>query len=170
MGDSGNLSAIKLELNKHAEALQNVRDQLDKCISDIRDTAHDLMPASLQFGMKVALGDFAAQFPNVRFHFFGEEKRIGERMEFVVYCCANELVNNAIKHSGAENINLQLIQDEKHVTLTVSDDGCGFDEKTAIKGFGLKSIKNRVASCNGKIDIVTSPGMGTETTIELKII
>ena len=166
---SGNLSAVKIELNKHADTLHHVREQLDNCIRDIRDAAHDLMPASLQFGMKVALEDFAAKFPNVRFHFFGTERRMGERLEYVVYCCANELVNNAIKHSGAKNINMQLVQDEKHVTLTVSDDGCGFVEKSVTKGFGLKSIRNRVASCNGKIDIESLPGKGTETTIELRI-
>ena len=166
---SGNLLAVKIELGSHAEALQKVRDKLDSCANDIRNAAHDLMPVSLQFGLKVALEDFAAQFPNVRFHFFGEEKRIDGRMEFVVYCCASELVNNSIKHSEAKNINLQLVQDEKHVTLTVSDDGVGFDEKAVSKGFGLKSIRDRVASCNGKMDISTSPGMGTETTIELKV-
>jgi signal transduction histidine kinase len=38
------------------------------------------------------------------------------------------------------------------------------------KGFGLKSICDRLTSCNGKIDISTSPGKGTETTIELKTV
>ncbi|MDR2810388.1 MAG: sensor histidine kinase [Tannerellaceae bacterium] len=166
---SGNLLAVKIELANHADTLQNVRDKLDNCAKDIRNVAHDLMPASLQFGLKVALEDFAAQFPHVRFHFFGEEKRMDRRMEFVVYCCANELVNNSLKHADAKEINLQLVQDEKHVTLTVSDNGNGFDEKTVSKGFGLKSIRDRVASCNGKMDMTTSPGKGTETTIELKI-
>ena len=166
---SGNLSAVKIELGNHADSMQNVRDKLDNCIRDIRNAAHDLMPISLQFGMKVALEDYATQFTNVRFHFFGEDKRIEERLEFVVYCCASELVNNAIKHADAKNINLQLVQDEKHITLTVSDDGCGYDEKATVKGFGLKSIRDRVASCNSKMDIVSSPGEGTETTIEIKI-
>lgn len=166
---SGNLSAVKIELNKHADSLQDVRDQLDNCIRDIRDVVHDIMPPSLQYGLKVALENFAAQFPNVRFHFFGTEKRFDERIEYLAYCCASELVNNSVKHSGAKNINMQLIQDEKHVTLTVSDDGCGFNEKNKTDGIGLKNIKNRVASCNGKIDIDTSIGKGTETSIELRM-
>jgi signal transduction histidine kinase len=166
---SGNLSAVKIELGNQAESLQNVRSKLDKCIKEIRETAHDMMPSSLQFGMKVALEDFAAQFPNVKFHFFGEEKRIDARMEYVLYCCANELVNNAIRHSGAKEINLQLVQNEKYVSLTVSDDGCGYDEKNAASGMGLANVRNRVTSCNGKIDVSTSAGKGTETTIELKI-
>ena len=160
---------MKLKLNNHVDSLQDVRNQLDNCIREIRDVAHDLMPPSLQYGLKVALENFTTHFPNVDFHFFGVEKRIDERMEYVVYCCANELVNNAVIHSGAKKINLQLIQDDRRLTLTVSDDGCGFNEKTVKNGIGLESVKSRVAACNGKIDIDTCPGKGTETTIELRV-
>ncbi|GEM_PF-974839 len=166
---SGNLSAIKIELNNYTDSLNDVRGRLDNCIRDIRSAAHNLMPVSLQYGLKTALSDFATQFPNVHFHFFGEEKNLDERLEFVIYCCASELVNNSIRHSGADAVNIQLVQDEKYITLTVQDDGCGFDEKTVRKGLGLKSIYDRVASCNGKIDIQTSPGQGTETMIEFNI-
>ena len=165
----GSLSAVKIEL-KNTENLQNVGDKLDECIKEIREITHNLMPRSLRlFGMKTALEDFSVQFPNVHFHFFGEEKRIRDRLEFIIYCCANELVTNSIRYSGANEINMQLIQGEKHVSLTVQDDGCGFDEKTASTGIGLKNIRDRVASCNGKLDILTSPGHGTETIIELKV-
>lgn len=166
---SGNLSAVKIGLNDNNESLQSVHDKLDICIEEIRRVAHNLMPASLQFGLKTALGDFAAQFSNVHFHFFGEEHHIEGRKAFVLYCCAVELVNNSLRHSGAKQINLQLVQSEKHVTLTVQDDGSGFDEKSVTKGIGLKSIYDRVTSCNGKIDISTSSGKGTETTIELNV-
>jgi len=125
---------MKLKLNNHVDSLQDVRNQLDNCIREIRDVAHDLMPPSLQYGLKVALENFVTQFDNVHFHFFGVEKRFDERLEYVAYCCANELVNNSVTHSGAQNINLQLILDEKHITLTVSDDGCGFNEKAVKKG------------------------------------
>jgi len=165
----GSLSAVKIEL-KNAENLQNVSDKLDECIREIREITHNLMPRSLlSSGMKTALEDFAAQFPNVHFHFFGKEKRIRERLEFIIYCCANELVTNSLRYSGAKEINMQLIQGEKHVSLTVQDDGCGFDEKTVTAGIGLKNIRDRVASCNGKVDIASATGKGTETVIELKV-
>lgn len=165
---SGNLSALKIGLNNNKESLQSIHDKLDSCIEEIRRVAHNLMPASLQFGLKSALEDFAFQFPNVRFHFFGEECRIEERKAFIIYCCGVELVNNSLRHSNAQNINIQLIQSEKYVSLTVQDDGCGFDEKSIIKGLGLKNIYDRVTSCNGNIDTITSPGNGVETTIQLK--
>lgn len=165
---SGNLAAVKIGLNNSQESMLSVYDKLDSCIEEIRRVAHNLMPISLQFGMKVALEDYARQFPNVHFYFFGEDKRVEERTEFVVYCCASELVNNSLRYSGAENINLQLIQDEKYIFLTVQDDGSGYDQKVVDDGFGLKNIRDRVSSCGGKIDIITSPGMGTETNIEIK--
>jgi signal transduction histidine kinase len=77
-------------------------------------------------------------------YFYGEERRIEERKEFIIYCCASELINNAIRHAKAENINVQLIQNEKLVSLTVQDDGCGFDEKIAATG---KSIGNHKKKC-----------------------
>jgi signal transduction histidine kinase len=166
---SGNLSAVKIELDDQVASLQHVRDKLDKCIREVREAAHDIMPPSLRFGLKVALEDFTAQFPTVQFHFFGKENRMEKRIEFVVYCCANELVTNAIRHSGAKNINIQLVQGEKHIALTVQDDGCGFDEKTVTEGVGLQSIRDRVASCNGKMDIFSSPGKGTEIIIEINV-
>jgi len=79
------------------------------------------------------------------------------------------LITNSLRYSGAENINVQLVQDEKYVSLTVQDDGCGFDEKEIKPGIGLKNIRDRVASYNGKLDIASSTGNGTETTIELKV-
>ena len=160
----GSLSAVKSEINN-----SDVNDKLNGCIEEVRRISRNLMPLPLRFGMKIALEDFTAQFPNVRFHFFGQENRIEKRIEFVVYCCANELVTNSVRHSGAKNINIQLVQDEKYIALTVQDDGCGFDEKTVTKGVGLKSIQNRVASCNGKMDIFSSPNKGTETVIEINI-
>ena len=165
----GSLAAVKIQL-RNADSLQTVSEKLDECIKEIREITHNLMPRSLrQFGLKTALEDFSVQFPNVHFHFFGEEKRIKERLEFIVYCCANELVTNSLRYSNAENINMQLIQSEKFVSLTVQDDGCGFDEKNITSGIGLKNIRDRVASCNGKLDIVSSAGKGTETIIELKV-
>ncbi|MDR1557931.1 MAG: tetratricopeptide repeat protein [Tannerellaceae bacterium] len=158
------LSAVKSEIDN-----TDIGHKLNGCIEEVRRISRNLMPLPLRNGIKTALEDFTAQFPNVRFHFFGQEKRVEKRLEFVIYCCANELVTNSIRHSGAENINVQLVQGENHMALTVQDDGCGFDEKTVAKGVGLKSIRDRVTSCNGKMDIFSVPDKGTETVIEINI-
>lgn len=165
---SGNLSAVKIALNNTNGSVENIQYKLDSCIDEIRRIAHNLMPASLKSGLKAALEDFTAQFPNVYFHFFGEEHPLEERKAFVIYCCATELITNSLRHSGATNINVQLVQSIKYISLTVQDDGSGFDEESVKKGIGLKNIYDRINSFKGKIDIDSSPGKGTETTIELK--
>ncbi len=166
-GINGMLSAMKRELGKE-ESLQSIRDQIDDCIETIRRISRGMMPGSLEYyGLKAALEDYCRLFPNVYFHFFGKDKRIGERLELTVYYCAYELVNNSFRHSGAKNIHVQLVQDGDSVSLTVQDDGCGFDERNTAKGSGLRNIYDRVSTFNGKIDMTTSPGEGTEINIEL---
>jgi signal transduction histidine kinase len=168
-GLGGMLSAMKIELSR-MESMQNIRGRLDDCIEELRRIATGVMPVSLlRFGMKAALEDYCRLFPHVRFHFFGEDRRIDDRIELVVYYCAYELVNNSVKHSGAATVNVQLIQDGSHVSLTVQDDGCGFSGEAYAQGAGLKNIADRVAAFNGRLDITTSPGNGTETNIELGV-
>ncbi|MDR1783661.1 MAG: tetratricopeptide repeat protein, partial [Dysgonamonadaceae bacterium] len=86
-GLGGMLSAVKINLND-IEQLQNARDMLDSSIEELRRVAHHLMPASLlRFGMKASLEDFCNAFPNVHFHYFGEDRRIAEKTEILVYRC-----------------------------------------------------------------------------------
>jgi signal transduction histidine kinase len=165
----GMLSAVKLGLAADDVNLPFLREKINCCIEELSRMAHHLMPASLsKFGLKVALYDYCLSFSSVGFHFSGEDRRFDERIEFEVYCCACELINNSFKHSGATNIDVQLTLTGNRVMLTVYDDGCGFDKTVDSKGAGLKNISDRIAVFDGKIIINTSPGNGTETNIELK--
>jgi signal transduction histidine kinase len=78
-------------------------------------------------------------------------------------------VNNAIKHSGATDIDVRLIQDDDHISLTVQDNGMGFDIKSVVKGSGLKNIDYRVTAFNSTVDISSSPDAGTKANIKFKI-
>ena len=106
---------------------------------------------------------------NVYFQFFGENKRVENKNELMIYYCAYELVNNSYKHSGAKNIAVQLVQDDNRISLTVQDDGCGFDVDSVTHGSGLKNVHNRVTVLNGILDMTSSPENGTETIIELRV-
>jgi signal transduction histidine kinase len=168
-GVNSMLSAIRIELAT-TEHLQNIRDRIDNCIEEIRRLASGVMPVSLQrYGVKSALEDYCRSFPDVHFHFFGENRRIDEKMELVMYYCAYELVHNSVKHSGATTINVQLVQENDRISLVVQDNGCGYDKESSGQGVGLKSLHDRITALNGKLEITSSPENGTETTVELKI-
>jgi signal transduction histidine kinase len=169
-GLGGMISSMKMDLTA-IEHMQNIRSKLDKCIEEIHWAVAGMMPSSLKrFGLKAAMEDYCHRFSNVYFHFFGDEKRIDEKTEIAIYYCAYELVNNSVKHSGATSINVQLIQEDDRVSLTVQDNGCGFDNKNInSKGLGFKSINYRTFAFNGIVDINSSPDNGTEINIEFKI-
>lgn len=152
------------------ERLSKVREMLDKLMEELRHVAHNLMPDSLsRYGIKTSLEDFCRSVPMASFQFFGEDLRLGSRLEVLIYRCAYELINNAIKHAEATRINVQLTVDERFVSLSVQDDGKGFDPETVAYGAGFTNMRNRIASYNGKINVYSLPGAGTEVTIEIEL-
>lgn len=82
---------------------------LDSSIKDLRRVAHNLMPETvMKLGINPAISDFCRSFDNANYHFYGTERRLDDKIEIAVYRIVSELVNNTIKHSNAEQINVQL--------------------------------------------------------------
>lgn len=154
------------DVSRYGKALS----MLDDSIKELRRVAHHMMPESLlRYGLKASLTDFCNDIPSVQFHYFGNDNRLDCPLEILIYRSAHELVNNALRHAEATHINLQLVQEDDRVSLTVQDDGKGFDPDTTPKGMGLDSVNNRVASFDGKMSIYSSPGNGTEINIEFQL-
>ena len=179
-GLGGMLSAIKINLFDMKQGvtlevddvsrLNRVFSMLDESMKELRRVAHNMMPESLsRYGLKIALSDFCSNFSQIHFHYFGNEQRIDPKAEIMLYRIVHELINNAIKHAEASNINLQLVQETDRISLNVYDDGKGFDTTFETKGTGLKNITDRVYSLGGSIDINSQLGKGTEISIEIKL-
>ena len=178
-GLGGMLSVVKLNLKdmKHyaimdgsdVESYMKALDMLDQSIGELRRVAHHIMPESLmRYGLKVSLEDFCRAVPGAHFQYLGENPRLDSRLEVLIYRCAYELVNNAVKHANATAINVQLMVDSGIVSLTVHDNGVGFDPQTVKSGIGLENIRTRIALYNGKMAIHSSPETGTEISIEIE--
>ena len=150
-------------------------NQLDNTISELRKIAHNLMPEVLvNFGLEEALRDFCRSMQTssgiaIVYQQLGEDRKLNSQAEINIYRIVQELVNNALKHSGAQQIIVQLTKNDRKTTVTVEDDGKGFDPKTTEvkKSAGLRNIKNRINYFNGVLDIASDPGNGTSVSIEL---
>ena len=143
---------------------------LDRSVHEMRRVAHHLMPDSLsRFGLKPAVSDFCNNLTLVSFAYYGDESRLDPNLEVLIYRCIYELVNNALKHAGAEKIIVQIMQEPDRIAFTVQDDGCGFDPSSVTQGMGLQNIRTRVASYNGVINIDSRVGEGTEVNVELRV-
>jgi two-component system NarL family sensor kinase len=184
-GLGGLLSGIKLTLNsvkgnvilpeESAMTFTRALTQLDGAISEMRRVAHSMMPEALvRFGLIDALSDFCEGISTsgrlkVTMQHFGFENRLDSQVEVVLYRIVQELLNNVLKYADATEAQVQLTWVDNHVSVTVEDNGKGFDVKTleVNKGAGLRNVQARVDYLNGTLDIQSKPGEGTSVLVEI---
>lgn len=185
-GLGGMLSGIKHTLNnmkgnlimtpENALAFGRSIDMLDSSISEMRRVAHNMMPEVLvRFGLDTALRDFCNDISKssalqVQYQSIGlEGVEIDQTKSVTIYRIVQELLNNTMKHASAKNALVQLSYNDTGLTITVEDDGKGFDTSVLKQsvGIGWSNIQNRVEFLKGKWDVYSSPGMGTSVNIEL---
>jgi two-component system, NarL family, sensor kinase len=161
---------------ENAAAFEKSMDMLDKSIAELRRVAHNMMPETLmKFGLDTALKDFCSSVDQsgavkLTYQSFGlEDPAIPDVTSAAVYRIIQELVNNILKHADATSALVQLIRKDGTLSITVEDDGKGFDRKVleAGGGIGYTSLQNRVTYLKGTIDLQTSPGKGTAVHIVL---
>jgi signal transduction histidine kinase len=186
-GLGGLLSGVKLQLGamkgnlilseSDGKTFSNALLKLDESIHELRRVAHNMMPEALmKLGLQQALQDYCdglseSQPFQINREFYGLEKRLEPSVEIVLYRIVQELLNNTVKHSGATAVLVQLIRQDNQISVTVEDNGKGFDTTTKdfSKGAGLANVKSRVDYLKGHLDIRTAPGKGTSVHIECVI-
>jgi signal transduction histidine kinase len=94
-------------------------------------------------------------------HATGVQERYGRDVESAAYFCCLEAMQNAAKHARDATVVVIDISDNGVLRFEVSDDGTGFDSRTAPAGVGFTSMRDRLAAVSGELAIVSSPGRGT---------
>jgi signal transduction histidine kinase len=94
----------------------------------------------------------------------------GAKVERELYRIAQEALQNALKHSGADVIALELDLDAAGSTLTVTDDGAGFDPADPLlrsQHLGLTVMAERARAVGGRLELRSRPGEGTTVRVEV---
>jgi signal transduction histidine kinase len=78
-------------------------------------------------------------------------------------------VTNVLRHAQAENVSIELASKGGMLTLTVEDDGRGFDPEAVAMSAGLTGMRERAALVNGTIRFESEPGVGTQVTAEIPL-
>lgn len=97
----------------------------------------------------------------------GAPAGLGGATEVVLLRAAQEALANVRRHAGATRADVRLGFGRDLVTLTVHDDGRGFDPATAVAGFGLDGLRARAAQVGGRARIDSEPGTGTTVRVEV---
>lgn len=187
-GLGGMMSGIKYSLltmkknqimtPENQQAFERSIDMLDSSINEMRRVAHNMMPEALvKFGLDTALNDFCSEVNQtgalqVSYQSIGiKEEQFEQITAITIYRIVQELVNNTMKHAAARSAIVQVSKTNGVVSITVEDDGKGFNTAILdqVKGIGWNNIQSRVDYLKGKLDVRSDPGKGTSVHIELTV-
>jgi signal transduction histidine kinase len=151
-------------------------DKLNESIKELRNISHSIASENLLHnGLENALRDFCNTITqpgvlNIAYSALNtEHMELTEEQAFHIFRIVQELINNAIKHSGATNAIVQISFNSNRLYITVEDNGRGFilEEGIKNKGMGLKNIESRIKILKGKMDYRTTPEEGTSVLLEI---
>jgi len=164
------------QLDQAADYLNQVVETAQQALREMRILLYSLRPAILeQLGLVSALKQRLEAVERrvgiaVDYHADGDIS-MPAHVEEALYQIAQEALNNAVKHAAAKKISLELKQRGNVVDLIISDDGKGFrlPKSSENGGLGLISIRERVDSLNGILQIDTMIDGGSRVHVELDL-
>jgi len=179
---SAKMLAAQISAAKDSPRLTPVFDELTKeldlTIVSLKDIALNLRPKMLnEFGLDATLRSLVkrvslASGMEGEYQSLGLETRLDWKLESTLYRMTQELLNNIVKHAKAKSFSVQISRKSNRVILLVSDDGIGFDytsykNSSSLRAFGLFNLKEQVTFFNGRLEVISSHGEGTDVIIEL---
>jgi signal transduction histidine kinase len=158
-----------------------MEDKMSQVMKGIKNTVQGLRPMTLELqGLKSALQSLVAEMEEssgMKIHFFceGITGQMECRKEMALFRIAQEAMNNAAKHAGAGNMHMHLSKQERSVSLSIEDDGCGFNVEAVLKSrgakgsFGLVLMRERALQVGGEFQVDSSIGKGTSILVNIPI-
>ncbi|WP_080237238.1 sensor histidine kinase [Spirosoma rigui] len=184
------LSVTKMSLNQlerqmNGEAtmktslqIQKTRSMIDETMTNVRRISRDLVPTTLErFGLLAALEELAdrASDGDVQVHLDCPEAitELPPPLTLMLYRIGQELVNNAIRHARARQIDIQLYCVDSEVRMSVLDDGVGFDFDAVMEnkqgGLGLRNIESRLSVLDGHVTFDVAHGRGSQIHVQVRL-
>jgi two-component system, NarL family, sensor histidine kinase LiaS len=166
------------------DTLQNVPDDLAEVVREVETTAQtaqremtrlieDLRPDSLQEqGLAAALNDYTLLF-GAREHILvylevqGNDALLSHSVAESLYRVAQEALHNVARHARATRADIHLRCIPEQATLTIRDNGVGFDNGQARRGLGLANMQERMLDVGGRLTVESQPGAGATVLAEV---
>jgi signal transduction histidine kinase len=183
------LGALRLSLSAARRAtdpdgwlpvLDDAIAQLDMEIANVRGIISDVRPSALdELGTGAAVEALADRFRSrgidvalsidLDYEAGRAANRHDDELETALYRITQEAMTNALKHSGAESLTVEISEAAGDVDLRVRDDGRGYDPSEHTGGFGLLGMRERVELLGGRVAIDSAPGSGTTVMARLPV-
>jgi two-component system, NarL family, sensor kinase len=175
----GTLAALKLKLQNNNLNVNNhtAVDIVDQLARNVRQISHNMMPDAIEkFGLKNALAGYISKLnmqSDTVFKFQMDALdliKFGESREVAIYRIVQEVLTNALKHAKAKVVYVQMYESDGELSISIEDDGAGFQHQNMTEGIGMKNINSRVNFLSGTIEYQSQSNKGTSVQINIPII
>ena len=181
------LSAMTMELGNLESQIMSTPDKIRERLSEarklnaetlrgVRELAMGLRPTMLdELGLGPALRWQGREFSRrsgvpVVVQIDGDLEGLPEAHRTCIYRIVQETLTNCARHAHAKNIRISAYGAPDWVSLSIQDDGVGFDPESGTnRGLGLIGIQERVRELDGKVTIISQPGKGTIVEVEVAV-
>jgi PAS domain S-box-containing protein len=154
--------------------LKQLQNQAEEIVSDVHELSHELHSTKLQhLGLKAALNELCRKISVQRS--IGVDLQVSDipllssELQLCLYRVAQEALNNVLKHSGSEQVLVNVRQDGAVARLQIKDAGVGFDINAAAAGLGLISMRERLRIVGGVLLVHSVHDHGTEIIAEVPL-
>ena len=142
----------------------------DEAVETLREVARGIYPPLLESeGLSAALSAQARRVDLAVTVLDRGIARYPRDVEATAYFCALEALHNAERHAQAGHAHIELDADDANLTVTVTDDGTGFDPGLSTHGEGLTHMADRADAAGDTLTITSQPGHGTTITLTLPV-
>lgn len=158
--------------DKPLSVINRCNEVIDSMSQEIRAVCFNLMPRTLNdFGLITAINTYIDKLQHNSRAIFKIKisknfPRLNSDFEINIYRIIQEFVSNSVKYSEAQNIGVELLCKNDIFTLTLTDDGKGFDVTNNYSGMGLRNIETRCKFINAKSEWQSVKNRGTTLAIQ----
>ncbi len=171
------------DIDDARKELQNLKKVMRDSLQEVRKIIYNLRPMALDdLGLLPTLERYVISFKeengiDVQLKSRAINEEIKPVISLAVFRIVQEALNNVLKHAQAKRVSILLELVNKKLNIIIADNGVGFNtedvkiiEPESTGGFGLFSMKERVALLEGEVAIVSQIGVGTKITIHIPLI
>ncbi len=158
------LSLVENDRTQDSKALRTAQEIISEVGSQVREISHKLVSPSLKkFGLAMAIDSVLERIPvqtiQTNFDCNCHSLRLEQSKESFLYRACNELINNVLKHSDAQIMEIELLKINDTIQLMVKDNGSkALDLNFKAEGLGIVQIKNRTEVFSGQFELSRKDG------------
>lgn len=172
-GVSSHLVALNLKM-ENTNCNNEVRQLSLKALNEVRNISHRLFPPDIEQNLKDILMNYANTInidSDIFFQLFfkGDLLKLNQEYKISIFRIIQELISNAIKHSKAKKVFIQIIESNDSLIISYEDDGIGVKHNSQKKGIGIKNIESRIIDLKGILTFDFENNTGYSLYIELPI-